>query len=152
MLYQGQNYAIKVVDNRAAKHLLQVISPEGKRQNRPAGNDVSESLKSALSTGFGKQGLAVSQYSANVIELSIIQLETIVAQHSLKYEASLVAEFKVTVRHNGKSYFKTFTGHDKREGVLQSDVAAMEQALNSLAATVLHNIFNDSYIQQSIKA
>lgn len=151
-IYQGQQYIVAVKDDRRAKHLLEIIDKDGKRQRRPAGNVIEQQLSAQLRKGFSRQGLSLDDYSPASIELSVIQLETVLSQQSLQYEASFAVEFKVTVRKGGKSYFKTFTGHNSRKGVFQSDVAALEQELNSLAATVLSNIFNDSYIQQSIRA
>lgn len=151
-IYQGQSYGLNVVDRRRNKHLLEIIDSDGKKHRRPPANAIETQLAKQLSKGFSGQGLAVSSYSPAQIELSVIQLETVVAQQALKYQASFAVEFKVTIKRDGKSFYKTFTGHNTREGILQSDVASMEQELNSLAATVLTNIISDTYIQQSIKA
>ena len=150
-IYNGQQYQINVTDNRRAKHLLKVIADDDKTNYLPAANAVDTQLLDNFSSGLIAQGLNKVNYGTAVIDLSIIQLEAVVAQHPLKYDASFAAEFKVTVSRNGRTFFKTFTGHSTREGPLRFDVSRMEQDLNQLVKELLGDIFNDQYIVQSIR-
>lgn len=151
-VYQGQHYDVKVSDNRTQKHLLKVIDSDGKKSHLPANAKVQDKLLENLSSGFSVQGLRITDAAQASISLSIIQLETVVAQADFKYDAALSVEFKVTIKRGSKTFYKTFTGHTNREGVLQFDIARLEQDLNQLVNTVLGDIFNDDYIRQSIQA
>jgi uncharacterized lipoprotein len=152
LIYHGQSYKVAVLDNRNAKHLLKVIDTDGKKQHHQASNSITTKLAESLTSRLSKQGLTISTNVPSTIELSIVQLETVVAQHSLKYDASFAVEFKVTIKRDNRTFYKTFTGHSTREGVLDFDIARMEADLNQLVTTVLADIFNDQYLIQSIKA
>ncbi len=151
-VYQGQTFKVQVSDNRNEKHLLKVIDSEGNKSRRPSKNAVEHKLLENFSSGLAEQGLTINPHAGSTINLSIMQMETVVAQESLKYEAALSVEFKVTITRNNKTLYKTFTGHTSREGILKFDIARLEQDLNLLATKVMGDIFNDDYIQQSIQA
>lgn len=151
-VYQGQTYKVHVSDNRSEKHLLKVIDSEGKKSRHPSANAIERKLLENLSNGFSVQGLTINPHAGATINLSIMQMETVVAQESFKYEAALSVEFKVTITRDNKTFYKTFTGQTSREGILKFDIARLEQDLNQLVSTVMGDIFNDDYIQQSIQA
>ena len=151
-IYQGQAYKVHVSDNRSEKYLLKVIDSEGNKSRHPSANAVERKLLENLSSGFSVQGLTINPHAGATINLSIMQMETVVAQASFKYEAALSVEFKVTITRGSKTFYKTFTGHTSREGILKFDIARLEQALNQLVKTVMGDIFNDDYIRQSIQA
>jgi uncharacterized lipoprotein YajG len=151
-VYQGQTFKVHVSDNRAEKHLLKVIDSEGNKSRHPSARAVERKLLENFSSGFSGQGLTINPHAGATIKLSIMQMETVVAQASFKYEAALSVEFKVTITRNSKTFYKTFTGHTSREGILKFDIARLEQDLNLLVTKVMGDIFNDDYIQQSIQA
>ena len=151
-VYQGQSYKVHVSDNRSEKHLLKVIDSEGNKSRHPSANAVERKLLENLSSGFTVQGLTINPHAGATINLSIMQMETVVAQASFKYEAALSVEFKITITRGSKTFYKTFTGHTNREGILKFDIARLEQDLNQLVKTVMGDIFNDDYIRQSIQA
>lgn len=150
--YRGQNYAVQVNDLRREEHLLKVLG-SGEPEYHKAGTPVVKHLTKSLQQSFEKQGLTVNEYAGNKIIVDIIQLETIVEQTLVDYSAVLSIELRVNIERtdmNKSVDNKVFTGHANRSGYLKYDAALLERDLNKLIATVLSDIYNDGFIQQSI--
>lgn len=151
-LYRGQNFAVQVNDIRSEKHLLKVLRSDD-TERHDAGSPVVENLAKSLKQSFENQGLTINDYAGNQIIVDIIQLETIVEQTLAGYEAVLSIELKVNIAHANQTSTidsKVFTGHSTRSGYLKYDAPLLERDLNKLIATVLEDIYNDGFVQQSI--
>lgn len=150
-LYRGENYQITVNDYRAEKHLLKVIRGDDTEHHQP-GSPIIQNLTKSLKQSFKHQGITVNDYAGDQIIVDIIQLETVVEQTLVDYQASMSVELKVTIKNGNKRTYKHFTGHSERSNYLKYDLALLERDLNALIERVLADMYADSYIQQSIQA
>ena len=152
LTYMGQNYKVVVQDIRNEKHLLKVIDSDGDAVRHAPGSPIIENLTKSMKQSFQAQGVTVNDYAGAKVILDIVQLETVVEQTALDYEASLSVEFKVTIQYtNNQSFDKTFSGNSTRSGILKYDIALLERDLNALVETVLADIYNDEFIIQAIQ-
>lgn len=151
--FQGQNYAVVVNDVRREKHLLKVLR-SGDVEHHKAGTPVVKNLTQSLKQSYQNQGLTINDYAGNQIIVDIIQFESVVEQTLVDYDAILSIELRVNIAHADKNKTvdnKVFTGHSTRSGYLKYDAALLERDLNKLTAKVLSDIYNDGFIQQSIR-
>lgn len=151
--YRGQNFKVVVQDTRREKHLLKVLDSDGDAVYHKPGSPIVENLMMSLKQSFKAQGLTVNDYAGPQLQLDIIQMETVVQQTMVDYDAALSVEFKLTVDHlNNRTYHKVFTGQSTRSGVLKFDLALLERDMNALIKQVLAEMYADKFVQQSIQS
>lgn len=148
--YQRQNFSIEIQDKRQKKHLLKVIRSEEPVHHEP-GNDIFTNLSNSIKQSFDHQGITINPYAGNNILVEVLQLETVVKQNMVTYEASTAIELKITVAKPDQAWFKVFTGHTDRNGYMNYHVRNLEQDLDTLVAKVLADIYADDYIQSAIR-
>jgi uncharacterized lipoprotein YajG len=152
-IYRGQNFKVVVQDSRREKHLIKVLDSDGDAVLHQPGSPIVKNLSMSLKQSFKAQGLTVNEYAGPKLLLEIIQMETVVEQSMVDYDAALTVEFRLTIDHmNNRSYHKIFTGHSTRGGILRFDLALLERDMNALIEQVLDDMYQDQFVQQTIQS
>ncbi|NRA61010.1 MAG: hypothetical protein HRU25_08885 [Psychrobium sp.] len=150
---------LKVIDNRRAKHILEINRSGDPAQyvNSTGQGDIV--LLDSLQQRFAEQGYVVSNNGANAITVIIDNMLITVAQQTFSYATKTQVTLTINVESkeqtsnnsSNKKLSKTFRSAASSNGPLVADIAVLESDFNILLGKLLKNISQDQQIQQYIK-
>ncbi len=146
---------LKVIDNRRAKHVLEINRAGDPAQHVNSAGQDDIVLLDSLQQRFAEQGYVVSNHGANVITVTIDNMLITVAQQTFSYATKTQIILTVNVESKkqtaNKKLIKTFRSAASSNGPLVADIAVLESDFNMLLGKLLKDISQDQQIQQYIK-
>ncbi|MFT5757144.1 MAG: putative lipoprotein [Alteromonadaceae bacterium] len=149
--YQGQSINLRLIDRRAATHIVQILKEKQAATLISSQQIITEIIDEALRPQLIKQGLTLTSQAENNFDVIIDTALISVQQDLLKYQASSVIVLIAKISNAEQTLTKTFTIKGSSNGPLSADNAVLARDFNQQLAKIISQLVNNNEIKEFIR-
>ncbi|WIH26533.1 YajG family lipoprotein [Photobacterium damselae] len=142
---------LQVNDLRQLKYIAIVDSGRNNVDAYQSRQPLTEVFHRALSQQLQSQGVKLVSQSSNKITIAIQTAQVNVDQSLVKYQMNTALQLSLTVTTSHGKFVKQYSGKASKEAPLEASLEDMQQSMDKLISSVLHDIATDAELNQYLK-
>ncbi|HIF9437723.1 TPA: YajG family lipoprotein [Photobacterium damselae] len=142
---------LQVNDFRQLKYIAIVDSGRNNVDAYQSRQLLTEVFHRALSQQLQSQGVKLVSQSSNKMTIAIQTAQVNVDQSLVKYQMNTALQLSLTVTTSHGKFVKQYSGKASKEAPLEASLEDMQQSMDKLISSVLHDIATDAELNQYLK-
>ncbi len=142
---------LQVNDFRQLKYIAIVDSGRNNVDAYQSRQPLTEVFLRALSQQLQSQGVKLVSQSSNKMTIAIQTAQVNVDQSLVKYQMNTALQLSLTVTTSHGKFVKQYSGKASKEAPLEASLEDMQQSMDKLISSVLHDIATDAELNQYLK-
>ncbi|WP_154139867.1 YajG family lipoprotein [Photobacterium damselae] len=142
---------LQVNDLRQLKYIAIVDSGRNNVDAYQSRQPLTEVFLRALSQQLQSQGVKLVSQNSNKMTIAIQTAQVNVDQSLVKYQMNTALQLSLTVTTSHGKFVKQYSGKASKEAPLEASLEDMQQSMDKLISSVLHDIATDAELNQYLK-
>ncbi|HIF9273440.1 TPA: YajG family lipoprotein [Photobacterium damselae] len=142
---------LQVNDLRQLKYIAIVDSGRNNVDAYQSRQPLTGVFHRALSQQLQSQGVKLVSQSSNKMTIAIQTAQVNVDQSLVKYQMNTALQLSLTVTTSHGKFVKQYSGKASKEAPLEASLEDMQQSMDKLISSVLHDIATDAELNQYLK-